>query len=149
MKPIIKVNDEARIATVQNGENVFELHGTHPEGDCVGPSCILHNPSDHDLRDRPLYWHSDGFFYRVCKHAEWVYDPDQVAFWDAVGGNRPAQSDRYGCGCGFEVPRSRGVCRKCGDYIESTHRHDFVTCECGKSFVDGGSVYFRGGGYLG
>jgi hypothetical protein len=28
------------------------------------------------------------------------------------------------------------------------HRHDFVRCECGKSFVDGGEDYFRAGGYI-
>jgi len=29
----------------------------------------------------------------------------------------------------------------------STHRHDLVRCECGKSFLDGGDDYFRAGGY--
>lgn len=27
--------------------------------------------------------------------------------------------------------------------IESKHRHDFVTCSCGASSVDGGKVYLR------
>lgn len=31
--------------------------------------------------------------------------------------------------------------------MESKHRHDFVECACGKSFLDGGDVYFRAGGY--
>lgn len=37
-------------------------------------------------------------------------------------------------------------CLDCGDIIESTHRHDFVTCSCGESFVDGGDAYLRTGG---
>jgi hypothetical protein len=43
---------------------------------------------------------------------------------------------------------SRGQCMDCLDIIESKHRHDFVKCKCGKSFIDGGDDYLRGGGYL-
>ncbi len=42
--------------------------------------------------------------------------------------------------------RNRAKCRKCGDVIESTHRHDFVSCKCGAIFVDGGNDYWRFGG---
>lgn len=37
-------------------------------------------------------------------------------------------------------------CKKCGDIIESKHRHDFVQCRCGAIFVDGGQDYIRRGG---
>ena len=40
---------------------------------------------------------------------------------------------------------SKYKCTKCGDTLESKHRHDFVTCQCG-NFVDGGDVYLRMGG---
>jgi tRNA(Ile2) C34 agmatinyltransferase TiaS len=36
-------------------------------------------------------------------------------------------------------------CRKCGDVIESKHRHDFVRCKCGAIFTDGGKEYIRRG----
>lgn len=42
----------------------------------------------------------------------------------------------------------KGQCLECGDIIQSKHRHDFVRCECGESFVDGGDDYFRAGGYI-
>lgn len=35
------------------------------------------------------------------------------------------------------------VCKKCGDYIRSKNRHDFVTCKCGNVSVDGGSWYSK------
>lgn len=35
------------------------------------------------------------------------------------------------------------TCRKCGDFIFSRHRHDFVTCKCGVISVDGGQEYLR------
>ena len=42
---------------------------------------------------------------------------------------------------------SKAVCYECLGIMESKHRHDFVRCACGKSFLDGGDVYFRAGGY--
>lgn len=34
-------------------------------------------------------------------------------------------------------------CNKCGDVIESVHRHDFKFCKCGAVAVDGGEGYLR------
>lgn len=36
-------------------------------------------------------------------------------------------------------------CNICGDIIESTYRHDYVTCRCGACAVDGGHDYLRRG----
>ena len=44
------------------------------------------------------------------------------------------------------IIRNAAQCTKCGDVIESNHRHDFVWCSCGAIFIDGGHDYFRGGG---
>lgn len=45
----------------------------------------------------------------------------------------------------YRVVRNRCQCRKCGDIIESKHRHDFVRCKCGAIFTDGGTAYVRRG----
>jgi len=42
---------------------------------------------------------------------------------------------------------SKAICTACWGIMESTYRHDFVRCQCGKSFIDGGNDYFRGGGF--
>jgi hypothetical protein len=34
-------------------------------------------------------------------------------------------------------------CLKCGDEIESKHRHDFRRCRCGAVAVDGGQTWLR------
>ena len=34
-------------------------------------------------------------------------------------------------------------CKKCGEEIESTHRHEYKTCRCGAVSVDGGHEYLR------
>lgn len=36
-------------------------------------------------------------------------------------------------------------CRSCKDRIFSWHRHDFRTCSCHKTFIDGGNDYIRMG----
>lgn len=38
-------------------------------------------------------------------------------------------------------------CKKYGDVIESTYRHDFKFCKCGAVAVDGGKAYLRRVGY--
>jgi ribosomal protein S27E len=37
------------------------------------------------------------------------------------------------------------TCGKCGDEIFSRARHDFRSCKCGKTFIDGGFDYVKGG----
>lgn len=45
----------------------------------------------------------------------------------------------------FEITRNRCQCNVCKDTIESTHRHDWVQCRCGRIFTDGGKDYIRRG----
>ena len=42
-----------------------------------------------------------------------------------------------------QIVVNKGKCPHCGDIIKSVHRHDFVTCQCGKSSLDGGLDYVR------
>lgn len=46
------------------------------------------------------------------------------------------------------MTKNAARCKKCGTYLESKHRHDFVACPCG-NFIDGGRDYLRYGGNLG
>ena len=39
-------------------------------------------------------------------------------------------------------------CKLCGEIIESTDRHQYVTCKCGACAVDGGHDYLRRCGNL-
>ena len=41
------------------------------------------------------------------------------------------------------ITRNAARCKKCGDVIESKHRHDFVWCKCHTIAVDGGKSYLR------
>lgn len=44
-----------------------------------------------------------------------------------------------------KISRNRCMCRQCCSIIESKHRHDFVSCNCGSIFTDGGTDYIRRG----
>ncbi len=41
------------------------------------------------------------------------------------------------------ILRNSARCVKCGDKLESRHRHDFRRCRCGALGVDGGHAYIR------
>lgn len=41
------------------------------------------------------------------------------------------------------ITRNAVRCTRCGDVIESVHRHDFKWCSCGTVAVDGGHDYLR------
>ena len=47
-----------------------------------------------------------------------------------------------------KIIHNRINCLKCGDIIESEHRHDYKTCSCGACAVDGGCDYLRRSGNL-
>lgn len=41
------------------------------------------------------------------------------------------------------ILHNRAQCNKCGEIVESVHRHDFRFCKCGAIAVDGGREYLR------
>lgn len=43
----------------------------------------------------------------------------------------------------MEIIVNKIKCNSCGEIIESTHRHDYKTCKCGRVSVDGGHSYLK------
>lgn len=43
----------------------------------------------------------------------------------------------------FPIKKNSIRCKHCGFVCVSRHRHDFVTCSCGKVSADGGSDYLK------
>lgn len=58
------------------------LSGVHEQGQCSGPNCCIHNPSDHPLNTAPLAWMGGTIraMSRVCEHGFHHPDPDDIAF---------------------------------------------------------------------
>ena len=42
-----------------------------------------------------------------------------------------------------KLTKNKWKCLYCNDIIESKHQHDFTTCKCGKTSIDGGTSYIR------
>lgn len=59
----------------------------HPRGACKLPDqCVVHNPSDHHMRDWVLNWRQDtAVMERLCEHGVGHPDPDDMAFQKSVG----------------------------------------------------------------
>ncbi|WP_125078773.1 hypothetical protein [Mycobacterium sp. P7213] len=88
------------------------LENVHPMDNCAGRRCVVHNPSDHHMRDWPLVWRNDrGIFERRCPHGIGHPDPDQFEFWaqarkrwrpalsaDVIDGPYPPQNPYDGIG---------------------------------------------------
>ena len=42
-----------------------------------------------------------------------------------------------------KIIRNRIRCKHCGDVIESSYTHEYISCSCGACAVDGGLEYLR------
>lgn len=60
-------------------------------------ACVIHNPSDHQMRRWPRNLRASALVERMCVHGVGHPDPDSVAFFDSIGRRG---FDVHGCdGC--------------------------------------------------
>lgn len=58
------------------------IRNIHEEHQCAGRYCVIHNPSDHHMRNLPLIWNSpESQMERLCDHDFTHPDPDDIAYW--------------------------------------------------------------------
>lgn len=78
---------------------------THSQGKCAGEWCVIHNPSDHPLRDAEMVFRMDrmALVERLCVHGVGHPDPDSVAYFEVQGVD------------GMGVHGCHGCCRKSDD----------------------------------
>jgi hypothetical protein len=74
---------------------------THRIDQCLGTTCVIHNPSDHHMRSWPMHWRPGrGIMERICSHGTGHPDPDQFEYWDRVYGDESWAMSVHGCdGC--------------------------------------------------
>lgn len=95
-----------------NGVIIVEIDGSHtfrwPKGgrlsnvhkpeDCQSRHCVIHNPSDHHMKDWPLILRGNLIWERQCKHGVGHPDPDSLYYLEKVLGKGGAGV--HGCdGC--------------------------------------------------
>lgn len=63
-----------------------KIRNVHPADACSGPFCVIHNPSDHPMREFPTHWlDARGLMQRVCPHGITHPDPDALALQPYAG----------------------------------------------------------------
>lgn len=81
---------------VQIGGTV--LVNVHAPSKCAGEACVMHNPSDHHMRDWPTNWRGDrGLMERLCPHGIGHPDPDALAFQVRIGNDWQGVHGCDGC----------------------------------------------------
>lgn len=124
-------DDTARTATLTSGQ---VIHGFHKSTWCKGEHCPVHKPSDHRYRHYRLWFNFEKFVFEreVTEKANtefpFIIDPDDYTL---------------NLNQGKMIYRNSIRCNHCKDEIESSYRHDFKSCNCGKVAVDGGNAYQR------
>lgn len=85
------------------------LNRTHPSNACAGEHCVIHNPSDHPMREFNLHWRQRNrpfdvglpIMERLCPHGVGHPDPDHIAAVEKLHGTATAIAESvHGCdGC--------------------------------------------------
>lgn len=67
-------------------EKYWKKFHTHSPESCAGSTCVVHNPSNHHMREWPLNYRLDTkMTERICKCGVGHPDPDAAAFHEAIG----------------------------------------------------------------
>lgn len=95
--PLVSEAADAFEPGLTNGGNYVTgtgqfLGNVHPESACEGRACVIHNPSDHPMKDWPTNWRHGGAFdikpphmERMCEHGVGHPDPDDAAYQAGLG----------------------------------------------------------------
>jgi hypothetical protein len=79
----VEGHDPTTCDAAETGETFTTPGGTlgnvHKAEKCDGRPCIVHNPTEHHMRNWPLVWRAfRGQFERTCPHGIGHPDPDQI-----------------------------------------------------------------------
>lgn len=88
------------------------------------------------------------FVNKVCLPVEFTfglpYTDDVPDYHFIVNSQAPKElRDKYHVG---DIYINAAWCLVCGNFVRSKNRHDYRSCSCGNTIVDGGSEYCRRGG---
>jgi len=72
----------------------------HNKEDCWGQYCVIHNPSNHNMRNWPTHWRDDRqLMERICKCGIGHPDPDDLSFKESLGIDIETEAIHGCCGC--------------------------------------------------
>lgn len=59
----------------------------HSKVDCKGRHCVIHNPSDHHMKEWAIIFRETGLAERLCIHGIGHPDPDSMIFMESIRPN--------------------------------------------------------------
>lgn len=102
--------------TTGTGQKLWNIH---PSDKCAGEYCVIHNPSNHSMRDFPTHWRSDrGLMERICPHGVGHPDPDGLAYALSLDHSAGLHGCDGCCSRTLPIP-----CFNCGE------NHDCAWCD--------------------
>lgn len=125
---------------LSSGQQVNSFHG---EGTCAGEFCPVHNPSDHPLLDFPLAFNGRHMLRLISELPASSMVSVDIAQIEGPQLVAIDPDDFYLTKTGRAIIRNSAICGQCGEHIVSQTIHDYRTCSCGESSVDGGSIYLK------
>lgn len=57
----------------------------HSADQCGNETCVIHNPSNHVMRNWRMHLRETGLVERMCEHGIGHPDPDSAAYFDSHG----------------------------------------------------------------
>lgn len=77
---------------------VLPLVNVHDRSECAGRACVIHAPSEHQMRTWPLNWREDlRAMERICPHGIGHPDPDDLAWQVSQGRSHAGVHSCDGC----------------------------------------------------
>lgn len=128
---------------LSSGQRVNSFHG---EGTCAGDFCPVHKPSDHHLLEFPLAFtgrHMVRIISELPVSSIMGVDIAQIEGPQLVTID---PDDFFLSQTGKAIIRNSAICSECGEHIVSHSQHDYRTCICEGSSVDGGPLYLKRSG---
>lgn len=74
----------------------FSADRFHSPAQCVGETCVIHNPSSHNMVWWPMHVRIGGLIERLCPHRVGHPDPDSIGYYSRIGRRDP---NNYAHGC--------------------------------------------------
>lgn len=113
-------DDKARKAYLSSGKVIHQFHSL---ASCLGETCPIHKPSNHEYRHLPLDW-VNNLFIRISDEFDhgFTIDPDDYRY---------NTEERV-------IYRNSAYCNTCQETVESIRRYDMQKCSCKGIGVAGG-----------
>ncbi len=89
-------DEEYNMYITGSGQILVKIHPMAAR--CVEEGCVIHAPSDHNMRDFPTFWRYDAYkMERTCPHGIGHPDPDDLRYRNGIDPKNASVNGIHGC----------------------------------------------------